>query len=155
MNNPYQNYLNQTQPYNSPSQMQQQMQQQRPMLQQPQSIVRVNGTGGASAYQMGINSSVLLLDESQPVIWLKTTDGAGYPTIQGYKISPLEEPKQQVEQTQVISDDINKRITLLENIAENSNKILNKLVGGMTHESNAATSDAKSKSKPKSVESSD
>ena len=57
---------------------------------QRQEVVRVNGKNGADAYQMAPNSSVLLLDETAPVIWLKTTDGASYPTITGYKITPLE-----------------------------------------------------------------
>lgn len=36
------------------------------------------------------NSSVLLLDETQNVVWLKMTDGAGYPTVSGYTITPIE-----------------------------------------------------------------
>lgn len=55
-----------------------------------QEVVRVNGRNGAEAYQMAPNSSVLLLDETAPIIWLKTTDGASYPTITGYKITPIE-----------------------------------------------------------------
>ena len=60
--------------------------------QMPQSatqVVRVNGEGGARAYQMPANSSVLLLDENQPIVWLKTTDGAGYPQITPYRIEPF------------------------------------------------------------------
>lgn len=57
---------------------------------QRQEVIRVNGRNGAEAYQMAPNSSILLLDETAPIIWLKTTDGASYPTITGYQISPLE-----------------------------------------------------------------
>ena len=39
-------------------------------------VVKVNGEGGAKAYQMPPNSSVLLLGETAPIVWLKTTDGA-------------------------------------------------------------------------------
>ena len=53
-------------------------------------VVRVDGENGAKAYQMAPNSSILLLDETGPIVWLKTTDGAGYPTITGYKIEPIE-----------------------------------------------------------------
>ena len=60
---------------------------------QPQQIVKVSGEPGARAYQMPANSSVLLLDEQQPVVWLKTTDGAGYPNITPYVISPKQEEK--------------------------------------------------------------
>lgn len=58
-----------------------------------QEIVRVNGEGGARAYQMAPNSSVLLLDESEALIWLKTTDGAGYANVTPYTISPRQEEK--------------------------------------------------------------
>ena len=63
---------------------------------QPQKheIVKVNGENGAKAYQMAPNSSALLLDETEPVVWLKTTDGAGYPSLTPYAITPYkkEEP---------------------------------------------------------------
>lgn len=52
------------------------------------SIVRVNGKGGAEAYQMPPNSEALLLDESAPVVWLVVTDGAGYKTATSYDITP-------------------------------------------------------------------
>jgi hypothetical protein len=39
---------------------------------------------------MAPNSSILLLDETAPIIWLKTTDGASYPTVTGYTITPIE-----------------------------------------------------------------
>lgn len=53
-----------------------------------QEVVRVNGEGGANAYQLSPNSSALLLDESAPLVWLVTTDGAGFKTVAPYKIEP-------------------------------------------------------------------
>ena len=70
-----------------------------------QEVVRVNGRNGANAYQMAPNSSILLLDETAPIVWLKTTDGASYPTVTGYSITPLEVP-----QTQQILPDIYKNL---------------------------------------------
>lgn len=64
---------------------------QYPYMIQRQEVVKVNGRNGAEAYQMAPNSSALLLDESAPVVWLKVTDGASYPTINGYVITPLKE----------------------------------------------------------------
>lgn len=58
-----------------------------------QQIIKVNGENGAMAYQMPANSSALLLDESEPIVWLKQTDGAGYPTITPYKIEPYRKPE--------------------------------------------------------------
>ena len=52
-------------------------------------VIRVNGKNGAEAFQMPPNSSIILLDESAPLIWLKMTDGAGYPAITPYRIEPL------------------------------------------------------------------
>lgn len=39
-------------------------------------ITRVNGKNGAEAFRMAQNSSALLLDENDPIVWLATTDGA-------------------------------------------------------------------------------
>ena len=76
---------------------------------QRQEVIRVNGRNGAEAYQMAPNSSVLLLDEVQPIVWLKTTDGASYPTLNGYVITPLKE-----KNTTDMLSDIEKRIAKLE-----------------------------------------
>ena len=86
---------------------------------QRQEVVRVNGKNGADAYQMAPNSSVLLLDETAPVIWLKTTDGASYPTITGYKITPLE-TKVSTENIENIYEKLNSRITRLEELMYNA-----------------------------------
>ena len=56
-----------------------------------QQVVRVNGENGARAYQIGANSSAILLDESGLMIWLVTSDGAGYKTVQAYDIAPHKE----------------------------------------------------------------
>ena len=53
-----------------------------------QQVVRVNGENGARAYQIGANSSAMLLDESGLMVWLVTSDGAGYKTVQAYDIAP-------------------------------------------------------------------
>ena len=58
------------------------------MQPQPVQVVRVNGRNGAEAYGIGANSSALLLDESGTMVWLVTTDGAGYKTVSAYDITP-------------------------------------------------------------------
>lgn len=80
---------------------------------QKQDIVKVNGENGARAYQMQPNSSVLLLDETQPIIWLKMTDGAGYPTINAYKIEPYTPEV-------VTQNDLEKRVKRLEELFNES-----------------------------------
>lgn len=73
----YNQYLN---PYPSFQPMQQ--------ITQSVQVVKVNGENGARAYQIGPNSSALLLDESGTMVWLCVTDGAGYKTVTPYDISP-------------------------------------------------------------------
>ncbi|MBO7275455.1 MAG: hypothetical protein J6V15_03680 [Clostridia bacterium] len=62
----------------------------RQPYQQPprQEVVKVSGENGARSYQMGPNSSALLLDESGVIVWLVTTDGAGYKTCAPFDITP-------------------------------------------------------------------
>ena len=73
---------------------QQTMQQQTiPQQTMPQQIIKVNGENGARAYQMMPNSSVLLLDENNPIVWLAQTDGAGYKTVTPYNITPYAPPE--------------------------------------------------------------
>lgn len=67
-----------------------QMQQAQP--QQPRDgLIRVTGMDGARAYQMPPNSSVALFDGGQDIFYVKTTDGAGFPTIRAYAFSPLQD----------------------------------------------------------------
>ena len=75
-------------------------------------IIRVNGENGAKALQMPPNSSVLLLDESAPIVWLKTTDGAGYPQLSAYEIKP------HTLQTTVDGNNLEARIRRLEELYE-------------------------------------
>ncbi len=84
---------------------------------QRQEVVRVNGKNGAEAYQMAPNSSVLLLDETAPIVWLKTTDGASYPTISGYSIAPIE--LNAVNTAEKDYADLESRIAKLEEIINN------------------------------------
>lgn len=66
----------------------------QPMMGNNQQIVKVNGVNGANAYPLLPNCSALLLDETAPRIFLKQTDGAGYPSITAYKLEPYVEEKQ-------------------------------------------------------------
>lgn len=53
-------------------------------------ITRVNGRNGADALRLAPNSSVLLMDENDPIVWLKVTDGAGYATVTPYSVTPYQ-----------------------------------------------------------------
>ena len=61
-------------------------------IQMPQRQVdRVNGENGARAFALGPYSSAMLLDESGTIVWMVTTDGAGYKTVMPYDIMPHKE----------------------------------------------------------------
>ena len=55
-------------------------------------VPRVSGRGGAEAFPMGPNSSAMPLDESGTLVWLITTDSAGFKTITPYDITPHQAP---------------------------------------------------------------
>jgi len=80
-----------------------------------QEIIRVNGRQGAEAYQMMPNSSVLLLDETAPIVWLAQTDGAGYKTLTAYDVKP------HVPEKPVDVKTLEERIAKLEAIINESN----------------------------------
>jgi hypothetical protein len=64
------------------------------MYQQPvNGLVRVTGMEGARAYQLPPNSSIALFDGTQDLMYIKTTDAAGYPTIRTFRFEPAEQPQ--------------------------------------------------------------
>lgn len=98
--NPFQNYMPYQNNFNNP------FQQNAPH----EEITRVNGREGANAYQMGANSSKLMLDETAPILWLAQTDGAGYKTLSAFDITPHQQAKP------IDLSSIEKRIERLEQI---------------------------------------
>ena len=96
----------------------------QPQQAQRYEITKVNGRNGAGAFPMPANSEILLLDETQPIVWLKQTDGAGYPTITPYQITPY--------QTQLEPDfnSLDERIKRLEEV-----------INGKSNNVNAASAD--------------
>lgn len=106
--NPYLNPYGFMQPYqNQPVQ---------PVQQPMQQVVRVNGENGAKAYQMGANSSALLLDESGLLVWLVTADGAGYKSVSAYDIIPHQDsPKPDYTNLETRIQAVEKRLEELAN----------------------------------------
>ena len=58
-------------------------------------LIRVTGMDGAKAYQMQPNSTVALFDSSEDIMYIKSTDGAGFPTIRTFGFAPIEQPTNQ------------------------------------------------------------
>ena len=84
--NPYANLLAQNQYYNPQMNNQQIFPQE-----QPQNLIRVNGIDGAKAYQMNANSTVALFDSNEDIMYIKNTDGAGFPSIRMFKFEEVNE----------------------------------------------------------------
>lgn len=106
--------------------------------QMPQSysaqIIRVNGENGARAYQMAPNSSALLLDETAPLVWLKQTDGAGYPSLTPYKIEPYQ-PEPQPDY-QGLADRIQRLEEMIQHVQSNFDQPQTAQSGGQYKSSN-------------------
>jgi hypothetical protein len=111
----------------------------QPPYQQSFQITKVNGENGAKAFQMPPNSSIILLDESNPKVYIKETDGASYPKLSVYKLVPDTDTEIKTEDDKS-KDQIKKleeRIAVLERFVTNSKAI-------------AAKNEAKQKEKDKS-----
>ena len=65
----------------------------QPQIATQQKVVEVTGKAGVDALQMAADSSVLVLDNTAPIVWLVKTDGAGYKTSIPYDIKPHEEER--------------------------------------------------------------
>lgn len=94
MYNTFNGYMQGAQPYGNPYADRLAAMQQSQAMQQRCEVVTVNGENGAQAYPLAPNSSALLLDESQPLVWLVKTDGAGYKTVSAFNITPHEQTQQ-------------------------------------------------------------
>ena len=62
-------------------------------------IPRVNGEEGARAFKMLPNSEILLLDKTEPILWMVSTDSAGYQTILPFDLTP-----HQIQQQPTLND---------------------------------------------------
>lgn len=86
---PYNNYMDRV---NKLVQMQNQLNQNYPNYAGQQSnnqIIFVQGETGAKAYQIPINSTVLLMSSEANEFFIKSTDQAGFPTIKKYRFTEV------------------------------------------------------------------
>ena len=97
--NPYASLMGQNQFYNpqmmNPTPIQPQ--------EQAQNLIRVNGIDGAKAYQMPANSTVALFDSNEDVMYVKSTDGAGFPSIRTFAFTEVKEQNKPIQQVDYIS----------------------------------------------------
>ena len=96
--NPYASLISQNQYYN-PQMNNQQIYSQE----QTQNLIRVNGMDGAKTYQMPANSTVALFDCNEDIMYIKITDGAGFPSIRMSKFEEVNEITKSEEKQDYIS----------------------------------------------------
>ena len=70
---------------------------------QTQNLIRVNGIEGAKAYQMSANSIVSLFDANEDIMYIKSTDGAGFPSIRTFSFTEIKEENKPAKQVDYIS----------------------------------------------------
>ena len=62
-------------------------------IQQPvNGLISVTGIEAARAYPLPPNSSMPMFDADKDVMYVKTTDGAGFPTVKAYEFNLVEAP---------------------------------------------------------------
>ena len=70
---------------------------------QTQNLIRVNGIEGAKAYQMSANSIVSLFDANEDIMYIKSTDGAGFPSIRTFSFTEVKEENKPIQPADYIS----------------------------------------------------
>lgn len=118
------------QPYMGPQQFaMDQMQQFQQQAQMPQfmpgrqQLIKVTGIEGAKAYQMPPNSIVPLFDADNDIMYVKSTDGAGFPTIRAFAFQPIENPQPNDQQYVTRTEFENAMMRLREAIGDGQQSI--------------------------------
>jgi hypothetical protein len=85
-------------------------------------IIWVNGLAGANAYQMMPNSSASLFDKNENLVYIKSTDGAGFATVKTYQLIEKVEPDviETVYITKNEYTDLVKRLEKLERVGNDT-----------------------------------
>ena len=82
----------------------------------PQQILQANGKTSIDAIRMSPNSSVLIADTTQPIVWKCVSDGLGNVTAEAFDITHHKtEEEVEKENTNNLLTDISKRLERLEN----------------------------------------
>lgn len=78
-------------------------------------IIHVSGKAGAEAFKMLPNSNALLLDDTQPIVWLSKTDGTGIHTLIPYDIKEhVEEAKSEYSTLEQRLNELERRLSIYE-----------------------------------------
>ena len=83
-------------------------------------IIKVNGEAGARNLHLAPNSSILLLDENNPIVWFIQADGAGYFNPIPYDLTP-HQAAPQIDLNQ-LGENLNQIDTRLKRVEEMLNE---------------------------------
>ena len=87
----------------------------------PQQILQANGKASIDAIRMSPNSSVLIADTTQPIVWKCVSDGLGNVTAEAFDITHHKtEEEVEKENTNNLLIDISNRLERLENRYEST-----------------------------------
>lgn len=78
-----------------------------PQQQTAPGLIQVTGMEGAKAYPLAPNSVAALFDADRDVMYIKRTDAGGYPTIQAYQFSPVQEAATSAQPEYVTREEFN------------------------------------------------
>lgn len=131
-------------------------QMQNPMILPPQQILQANGRASINALKMSPNSSALIADQTQPIVWKCVSDSLGNVTAEPFDISPHKDEaivKEEAMNTLLV--DINERLKKLEVAYEsttnraNESKIKTDVSAGTENAKPASVSTTNAFAKPK------
>lgn len=69
-------------------------------------LIKVNGIEGANLYNVGPGETVPLFDANQDVLYIKSTDDAGYATIRKFSFMPIVDEPQVTANNYVTKDEL-------------------------------------------------
>lgn len=99
----------------------------------------VDGENGANSYPLPPDSSVLLLDKQDPIVWFKSTDSGGFANVKGFSITPIKTKQEEIDDNY---NDLDQRLKRIEEMLNEQSNIRN--VKRNTTKHNHKQSDIKS-----------
>ena len=94
-------------------------QQQQPNILPPQQIPQAKGKASIDMLRMSPNSSVLIADETAPIVWKCTSDSLGNVTAEAFDISPHKDEEQKAkENLSIVVNNLDERLRRLEDAYE-------------------------------------
>ena len=113
----------------------------------PQQILQARGKASIDTLCMSPNSSVLIADETAPIVWKCVSDGLGNVTSEPFDISPHKDEKQKTQDTLIASiEQINNRLSHLEELINEQSFISTQPIAAEQYSSNVQNGKKRTKS---------